>query len=362
MSRMLLAIFMVITSTIAFASTGPWADPTVPTKDEPSSKDLPFLKRYEGSYIVNYEHKSFDEASFPLSKLKMVADKEARDSRNNHIFEADKKADVEGAYTRILYVLPAERSPLEVIRNYQDEVQDAGGKVLYTCKNTDCGGDMEGNDSGGGYQGLLGKVYPYERLKAAANTVGNCASTMDIKEQRYMVTTLPAADGDTTMAVMTYTVNSPRSCKALNDRTVAMVVAIEPKAREKKMVTVSASDMAKSIATTGKVALYGIYFDTGKSLVKPESKPTLEQIAQLLKSQPTLKLGVVGHTDNVGGAVSNLALSKRRANAVTTVLVEDYAIDPGRLTASGAGMGSPLASNDTESGRAKNRRVELVKK
>ena len=354
--HILLAIFMLLFSTPVFA------DATIPTRDEPGSKDLPFLKRYEGSYIVNYEHKSFDEASFPLSPIKMVADKEKRDSRNNHVFEADKKADVEGAYTRILYLTPAERSPLEVIRNYQDEIEAGGGKVLYNCKNTDCGGDMAGNDAGGGYQTLLGKLYPYERLKAANTSAGHCASTMDIKDQRYMVAALPGDGSVATLAIMTYTVNSPRSCKALNDRTVAMVVAIESKAREKKMVTVSASDMAESIAATGKVALYGIYFDTGKSVIKPESKPTLDQIAQLLKSQPALKLGVVGHTDNVGGAVSNLALSKRRADAVTNALIENYAINAARLTASGAGMGSPLTSNDSESGRAKNRRVELVKK
>ena len=355
-ARLLLMVLVLLVSSAVFA------DATIPSRDEPGSKDLPFLKRYEGSYIVNYEHKSFDEASFPLSPIKMVADKEKRDSRNNHVFEPEKKVDVEGAYTRLLYVLPAERSPLEVLRNYQDEIEAASGKVLFSCKNTDCGGDMEGNDTGGGYEGIFEKVYPHERLKAANFSNGNCASTMDIKEQRYMVATLPGDGGDTTLAIMTYTVNSTRYCKALNDRTVAMVVAIEPKAREKKMVTASAGDMAKSIAATGKVALYGIYFDTNKSVVKPESKPTLDQIAQLLKSQPALKLGVVGYTDNVGGADANLALSKRRSEAVARALVEDYGVAESRLTSSGAGMGSPVASNDSEDGRAKNRRVELVKK
>lgn len=356
MSRLLLSIMLLAASTAAFANA------TVPTADEAGAKDLSFLKRYEGSYIVNYEHKSFDEASFPTSKLKPVADADARDSHNNSVLEPDSKLDREGAYTRILYVMPAERSPLEVMRNYQDEIEAAGGKVLYSCKNTECGGDMQSNDHGGGTQGLLEKIYPQERVKAENFTNGNCASTMEIKEQRYMVATVPADGGDTTLAVMANTVNDDLYCKALNDRTVAMVIAIEAKAREKKMVTVSAGDMAKSIAATGKIALYGIFFDTGKSVVKPESKPTLEQIAALLKSQPTLKLGVVGHTDNVGGAASNLSLSKRRADAVANALIEDYGVDAERLTPSGAGMGSPLGSNDSEVGRAKNRRVELVKK
>ena len=357
MSYRILLIVLVL-----FGSSAAFADAAIPSQDEPGSKDLPFLKRYEGSYIVNYEHKNFDEASFPLSPIKMVADKEKRDSRNNHIFEPEKKADVEGAYTRLLYVLPAERSPLEVMRNYLDEIAAASGKVLFSCKNTDCGGDMQGNDTGGGYQGIFEKLYPHERIKAANFSNGNCGSTMDFKEQRYAVATLPSGGGDTTLAVMTYSVNSTRYCKALNGRTIAMVVAIEPKAREKRMVTVSAGDMAKSIEAIGKVTLYGIYFDTNKSVVKPESKPTLDQIAQMLNLKPTLKLGVVGHTDNVGGADANLALSKRRSEAVVRALVEDYGVAESRLTPTGAGMGSPVASNDAEDGRAKNRRVELVKK
>ncbi len=355
MARTLFALLLMSLSMNVFA------DAIVPRKDDAGSKDLPFLKRYEGSFIVNYDHKGFDEASFPLSKLKPVADADTHDAQNNRVVEADKKANVEGVYTRILYLAPADRSPLEVIRNYQDEVEAGGGKVLYACKDTDCGGDMKGNDHGGGTQGLLEKLYPHERVKAAAFSNGNCASTRDVKEQRYMVAALPADGSQATLAVLTYTVGDDLYCKAFNQRTVTMVIAIEPKAREKKMVTVSASDMAKSIAATGKIALYGIYFDTNKSVVKPESKPTLDQIAALLKGQPTLKIGVVGYTDNVGGAAPNLALSKRRADAVTNALVEDYAIDASRLVPSGAGMGSPLATNDTEEGRAKNRRVELVK-
>ncbi len=127
------------------------------------------------------------------------------------------------------------------------------------------------------------------------------------------------------------------------------------------MVTVTASEMAKALADDGRISLYGIYFDTDKSSLKPESKPTLDEIAALLKSQPELKLDVVGHTDNVGEADYNLGLSNRRANAVVAALIEDYGIDAARLQASGAGLTRPVASNDDEAGRARNRRVELVK-
>jgi outer membrane protein OmpA-like peptidoglycan-associated protein len=109
------------------------------------------------------------------------------------------------------------------------------------------------------------------------------------------------------------------------------------------------------------VVLYGIHFDTDKYDIKPESEPTLGEIARLLQQDPTLRLNVVGHTDNVGGLEYNEDLSERRAASVVTYLTGRHGIDASRLSPVGAGMTSPIASNDTEEGRAKNRRVELVK-
>lgn len=99
----------------------------------------------------------------------------------------------------------------------------------------------------------------------------------------------------------------------------------------------------------------------GRYLVKPESDATLKEIATLLQQDPSLKLFVVGHTDNVGSLASNMDFSKRRADAVTKVLTTKYGIAVARLSAQGDGPTAPVASNDSEDGRAKNRRVELVK-
>jgi outer membrane protein OmpA-like peptidoglycan-associated protein len=126
-------------------------------------------------------------------------------------------------------------------------------------------------------------------------------------------------------------------------------------------VTADASSMDKSIRETGKAALYGIYFDTGKSDVKPESQGTLKEIAKLMKDNPSLKLYVVGHTDNVGTLESNMKLSQDRAIAVVYALTGSYGISSARLKACGDGPTAPVASNDAEAGRALNRRVELVK-
>ena len=121
----------------------------------------------------------------------------------------------------------------------------------------------------------------------------------------------------------------------------------------------AAGQMKQTVAATGKVALYGLYFDTGQAVVKPESKSTLDQINLLLQSNPQMQLLVVGHTDDVGDFQSNVALSQRRAAAVIAALGPQY---KSRLTAFGVGMASPAMPNTSDANRAKNRRVELVQR
>ena len=125
-------------------------------------------------------------------------------------------------------------------------------------------------------------------------------------------------------------------------------------------VVANAEVFSNDIRATGHAAVYGIYFDTGKSNIKPESSQAIAEIAKLLKSDLGLKIHVVGHTDNVGSVDSNIKLSQSRAEAVVQAL-RNNGITPARLKAFGCGQFAPVMSNDTEDGRAKNRRVELVK-
>jgi len=135
---------------------------------------------------------------------------------------------------------------------------------------------------------------------------------------------------------------------------------IQPKPMEGGLVTVDAAALGNDIARNGHTAVYGIFFDSGKSDVKPESEPALGEIAKLLQENPKLQLYVVGHTDAIGTLNSNMDLSQRRAEATVKVLTGKYGISPARLRAWGDGPTSPVATNKTEEGRAKNRRVELV--
>jgi outer membrane protein OmpA-like peptidoglycan-associated protein len=123
------------------------------------------------------------------------------------------------------------------------------------------------------------------------------------------------------------------------------VLIVESKAMEKGLVTVAATALDQSLISTGKAVIYGIYFDFDKADVKPESAPQLEQIASLLREHADLKLLITGHTDNQGSIEYNQKLSQRRADAIVAMLSGSYAV----------------ANNESDEGRAKNRRVELIK-
>jgi outer membrane protein OmpA-like peptidoglycan-associated protein len=129
----------------------------------------------------------------------------------------------------------------------------------------------------------------------------------------------------------------------------------------KQEIVANAEAMGNDINSTGHVSVYGIYFDTGKAEIKPESDTALAQISKLLVNNASLKLYVVGHTDNVGTIDANMKLSKDRADAVANVLINKYGIPAMRLKSYGVASLAPVASNDTEEGKVKNRRVELVK-
>jgi len=126
-------------------------------------------------------------------------------------------------------------------------------------------------------------------------------------------------------------------------------------------VTADASSLNDEINKTGHVAVYGIHFDTGKSAILPESEDSLKQILALLTQNAALKIRVEGHTDNQGTPAANQTLSEKRAQAVMGWLIAN-GVDAVRLTAKGLGQTDPVADNSTDDGRAKNRRVELVKR
>ncbi|MDD4044718.1 MAG: OmpA family protein, partial [Bacteroidales bacterium] len=126
-------------------------------------------------------------------------------------------------------------------------------------------------------------------------------------------------------------------------------------------ITTASPDMRSKLLTEGKIISYGIYFDSGKDVVKPESYGSLKEIANVLNENSNIKIQIVGHTDSDGNDALNLDLSKRRAMNVKNALVKDFSIAAERIQTDGKGETQALAPNTTTEGKAKNRRVEFIK-
>ncbi len=318
----LLGMFMLVTS-IVFAQDG----------DVKGSKDYPLISRFPGSIIKHYDVKQFDEYILPLGKVERE-----RDEDYNWVYNLTKSEQLEGKITRITYKAPKDRSTLEIYRNYELALKKAGVEILFTSTGKEIG------DSSHWVR------YVYKSLNPLRKGSDGLIADED-RYQRYLSAKLSSPEADVYVSLY---VSSGWLYPAVQ------LDIIEVKPMETGLVTVNADALAENIAKTGHVAVYGIYFDTGKADIKPESEPILQEIAKLLQQNPELKLYIVGHTDNVGDLTYNIELSQARADAVVKILVSQYNVDANRLEAQGVGFLAPVASNKTEEGREKNRRVELV--
>ena len=346
MKNMAFPRWVVAAALLAALAAPAGADTRVPTQDLKGLTDPAGLKRYTGAVLLYRDDAAYDELRFPAAKLVTQSDDK---------WMAARYLDRAGQRTALQYVAPAGRSALEVLRGYQQELKASGFETAFECAGDACGGSNIFNFSlprsllPGGWAGKVGD-----------NSPAACASGT-LADLRYALLDNKATGA--TMAVMTWNPDITSAyCdeKEFQKRTTITVVRVEPKAREQQMETLSSSEIAKGLDANGKVAIYGILFDTGKADIKAESKASLDQIGGLLKQQTALKLHVVGHTDNVGNLPANLDLSRRRADAVAAALAKDYGIARDRLTANGVASLAPVASNGSDAGRAKNRRVELV--
>ena len=235
---------------------------------------------------------------------------------------------LEGRITRIAYRTNPGPSILEVSRNFETQLAKAGFETLVACDSDACGG------------------IPFTE---AIDALPIPQMWIDGFNYRYYAGRKAEGGRETYAAVLV---------SKSNDDVYAQLVIAVVGAIENKMVDAGA--MAKGLREKGHIALYGIYFDTDKAVLKPESRPTLDEIAKLLRAQPQLNVFIVGHTDSQGTFDYNVELSRRRADAVAAELAKTYKIANARLRTAGVGFLAPVGSNATDDGRALNRRVELV--
>ncbi len=225
------------------------------------------------------------------------------DVYNNFKDNKGKKTSVEGHYYSLEYrIIKGEKaaSSAEVLRNYINAVKKIGGKVI-------------------------------------------------LERKRNVYLNLMNNKKETWVEVATFNRGEGYRLKIIESAPMEQSIVADPKA------------MGDDIERSGRVAIYGIYFDTNSDKIKPESAQSLNAIAELLKTKSKLNVYVVGHTDMTGNFDNNMKLSEKRAKAVVDALVKDYGISKIRLTSKGVGPLSPLSTNQTDGGKQLNRRVELVK-
>lgn len=320
----LMALGLALSSTLAHA------------QDAEGCKDNPLVGRFQGAALVYCKVKDFDELAFLQSPHDYGALLERNAMKDRSGPEWLKQ---QGKASEIRYELPVGTSSLEVAASYETGLKAKGFSIVFTCADQAC---LAGN---------LRDLYLLGEQLDPANGV----STAYADHARYLLAKLERPEGTVYASVIT---------GEDKDQTVAFLRVLESQGMDSgKVATVATAapeDLSASLAAQGSVNLYGILFDYDQDTVKPESKPALDEIAKVLTDKPALRLKIIGHTDNAGSAAYNLDLSSRRAANVSAALVGGYGIDPARLTFEGAGLSRPIAPNDTDEGRARNRRVELV--
>ncbi|MFZ6871987.1 OmpA family protein [Undibacterium sp. Di27W] len=348
MLKPLLFGLVLAASQFVHAASNP-AYEKVLNSDAPNAKDHPLTGRYQGSSILLQTQKAFDEINFPAGPATEP------DYSSNKKFSKVQHA--EGTLTRTVYVAPKGRSSLEVFRNFTDSLASKGFKPAFQCDNDSCGPSFKSlkynwNEKRTHVQG---EGYDNNRNRFVSAVFDGA------KEIRYAL--LQKGTGAAATYVGVYAaMNSGGTMgditDSMSDHVAVLVEVLEPKAMEQNIVTVDADAISKELAANGAVSFYGLYFDTDKAVIKPESKPQLDEMAKYLKAN-SAAVYIVGHTDTQGVLDYNMTLSGKRAQAVVDAL-KGYGIADARLIAKGVGPLAPRASNAAEAGRSKNRRVEMV--
>ena len=217
---------------------------------------------------------------------------------------------------------------LEFLRNYENAITSLGGKKIST---------VQFNDELLATAGGREAVEKYWQASPPVSDAEHYSYLMRTSSKEYWIHV--SAGGSIPM--------------------IGRVVVLEKQAMQTSLGFLDAAAMKKELDAKGRVALY-INFDTDKATLRPDAQPIIDEINKLLTSDGSLKLSIEGHTDSTGGADHNRQLSAARARSVFGALV-GLGVDPGRLTSQGFGPDKPIADNSTDDGRAKNRRVELVK-
>ncbi len=336
-------VIAMVLAGVAFANPADYTKEMLADAD--GAADSAFTGRYEGSTIVGQTTEEFAELTLPAGPASV---KEKSYS---------KTVSQKGRVVRSIYVSPQQRSSLEVFGNYFDALKAKGFTPVFECANADCGKNFKDlKYSAKEPAVVVSKDASQRRLFLSRGLFSQ------VVEPRYALFKKGDAGSETYVAVFAAQnvgVRMGDVSLALRDRVGVLIEIVEPGVREDKIVTLTAEDIGNTLATDGRVVIYGLFFDFDKATITAESAPQLAEMVSYLKADENVRVYVVGHTDNKGELDYNLKLSSARAKAVVDALTK-AGIDAGRLVAQGVGPLAPLAANTSGAGQAKNRRVELV--
>jgi outer membrane protein OmpA-like peptidoglycan-associated protein len=311
----------------SFANAGPY------DTDLAGGADHPLLSRYQESLLFMYGDENYGSADLVMSEAgKPVLRK------------------VEGKLSNKIYWAPKGRSPLEVFRNYQQALNAAGFETLFSCETAQCEKLR--------VQNLISRLPRNAKWQKFSTYTDGIFDSGNQPGFHYLSAKKASPSG--VVHVQIGLVGGSDNNKSIQGRVQQFMQIVESAQVETGKVLVDAKAIGNALRSEGKIALYGLQFDTNKASIKPESESTLGEMAKILKSDSALKVYIVGHTDNQGSVDINLPLSQKRAEAVVDALSKKYGIAANRLQARGVADFSPVASNGAEEGRAKNRRVEMV--
>ncbi|NOY22200.1 MAG: OmpA family protein [Acidobacteria bacterium] len=302
--------------------------------DVAGSRNYPLISRFSGSIIQYYKVLKWDKYVLPVSPI--VPEGGGKTWK--------KKLAVAGKITRIQYSVSQDNNSIFVYTNYLNALKKADWKILFTGSS-----DRElGNDS----SEWCNYYYGSDGLNQ-----GRFGNSFGPGGDNHCYIAAEYQDEDRTVYAAIYIVDYEEGPKGL---AFTLITQDTIEIQNPKIGLVTAKIMTDKIHSKGHVALDGVYFETGKATLKENSKAALMNIASFLKANSNKKFYVVGHTDNTGAFDRNMALSLNRAKAVRNTMVQQYQIPASQLKAAGVGPLTPVLSNSTDEGRARNRRVEIA--
>ncbi len=289
------------------------AEPDATENADDLELDHPMLSRYPGANLDRQKKVDTETFTIPVPGQKALT--------------------LQGDLSQHAYDIK-QVSTLKVFENYQNALKKAGFSQVVLCKPTECGGE--------------------DALRKVGDAVSQHNDVYNFyRKAYYTVAKLTAGGQEHYVALF---------IGAYESTVRVQQVILSTKAVQTDLVKADASELKRQLDTAGKALIYGIYFDTGKAEVKAESNAALAEIATLLKQNASLKLYVVGHTDDTGNSQANQQLSEQRAQAVVKALTAQHQINASRLEAHGVGPFAPASNNTSAAGKQLNRRVELVQK